>query len=220
MLRPTTGQETKQKLVAPPKIRAAIAGRWPEIPRRMPSTTATPMASATIPTRGGLSAIVGELGTTMAFAWSGGDESALAICAATTMTAVKSAIPTIALTIAVPRTDEACRSAMTATTTARQPVTNEIVGDWPNPSKTRLCPHAINFGNGPETDMTAMNVATLATASTNASNPGQLRVARIVVVSFIRRPASGWPQSSPAHRSRIQHQHPAPRHPEEGQGAA
>src|SRR5258708_30645604 len=120
----------------------------------MPSTTATPMTSATIPTRGGLSAIVGELGTTMAFAWSGGDESALAICAATTMTAVKSAIPTIALTIAVPRTDEACRSAMTATTTARQPAPNEILGDWTYASKRTLCPHSIHFGNGPETPLT------------------------------------------------------------------
>src|SRR5260370_15249699 len=125
----------------------------------MPSTTATPMTSATIPTRGGLSAIVGELGTTMAFASSGGDESALAICAATTMTAVKSGIPTIALTIAVPRTDEACRSAMTATTTARQPATNKIVGDWTYASKRRVFPNAIDFGNGHQTGMTGMNVA-------------------------------------------------------------
>src|SRR5713101_6535495 len=201
-------------------IRAAIAGRWPEIPRRMPSTAATPITSDAIPMRGGLSAIVGELAAAIALASSGGGESALAICAAATVTALKSAIPTIALTIAVPRTEEARHKAMIPTTTASAPATKEITGAWVYASKRRLCPYAIDFGNGPETDMKAMNVTTLATASTNASNPGQFRRARTVVVSFIRRRASGWPTSSPAHRSRIQHQHADPCHPEEGQGAA
>src|SRR6266851_2117662 len=186
----------------------------------MPSTAATPITSDAIAMTGGLSVIVGELASAIALASSEGGKSALTSCAATTMTALKSAIPTIALTIAVQRTDEARHRPMTATTIARQPATREIVGDWMYASRRRLSPYAIDLGNGPETEPKAMNVTTLAAARTSASNPGQFRGARTEVVSFIRHPVSGWPKSSLAHRSRIQHQHADPCHPEEGQGAA
>src|SRR6266849_5228220 len=201
-------------------IRAVIAGRWPERLRRVPSTAVTPSTSDAIPTRGGLSAIVAELATAIPLASSAGGESALAICAATTMTALKSAIPTIALTIAIERTEEARHRAIIPTATARAPATKEIMGDCLYASKRRLCPYAIDFGNGPETDMKAMNVTTLATASANASNPGQFPHTRRLVVSVMRRRATGWPNGSIVQRSRIQHQHADTRHPQEAQDAA